>query len=153
MVYDQSKNMNSDSSFMQAMIYQIRALDPYGTMDNLSTDEMFEPFIIEKSKRKKIPVVGNMDHQTKSRIFVFYNTIASMIEKETEVMVSVIMDLSDEGFGRVLVYCGRLIVLNRTFRDAHRFGFDSLEKLINEGNKLVQSGKDAVKQFEEVARA
>ena len=53
-------------------------------------------------------------------------------------MVSPMMKMSHEGFGRLVLMAGRLIVVNKQLRDVHRFGFLSLEKLAEEGAKYVQ---------------
>ena len=51
------------------------------------------------------------------------------IERATGVMVSPMMKMHHEGFGRMVLTAGRLVVVNKQLRDVHRFGFDSLEKL------------------------
>lgn len=50
-------------------------------------------------------------------------------------------------FGWALIFSGRLILVSKTLRDAQRFGFDSLEKLNAEGEKLVQKGIDLAQRF------
>ncbi|MFN9557424.1 MAG: DUF269 domain-containing protein, partial [Dolichospermum sp.] len=45
---------------------------------------------------------------------------------------------------------GRLLLAVKTLRDAHRFGFDSFEKLDEEGTKFVEKGIDLAKRFPEV---
>ena len=55
------------------------------------------------------------------------------------------------GFGRMVLIGGRLVVVNKQLRDVHRFGFDSIEKLNAEGEKLVQSGVEMIEKFPEVA--
>ena len=60
------------------------------------------------------------------------------IERATGVMVSPMMKMHHEGFGRMVLIGGRLIVVNKQLRDVHRFGFDSLGKLAEEGEKLRQ---------------
>ena len=47
------------------------------------------------------------------------------------------MKVSHEGFGRVVLIAGRLVVFAKSLRDVHRFGFESLEKLAAEGAKVV----------------
>ena len=67
-------------------------------------------------------------------------------------MVQPMIKMSHEGFGRQVLIAGRLIVVNKQLRDVHRFGFDTLEKLADEGTKLVNSGVEMVEKFPEVAR-
>jgi probable nitrogen fixation protein len=63
------------------------------------------------------------------------------------------MKMSHEGFGRVLLTVGKLVVLVKTLRDVHRFGFDSLPALDREGEKAVTQAVATISQFPEVARA
>jgi probable nitrogen fixation protein len=46
---------------------------------------------------------------------------------------------------------GRLIVVNRYLRDIHRFGYASLAKLADAGNKLVAEGVKMVETYRDVA--
>ena len=48
-----------------------------------------------------------------------------------------IVNLSHEGFGRALISAGKLIVVDKTLRDVHRFGFKSLSKMKDEADKLL----------------
>jgi probable nitrogen fixation protein len=45
---------------------------------------------------------------------------------------------------------GRLMVVNKHLRDVHRFGFESMEKLAAEGEKLVAAGVEMIRQFPDV---
>ena len=45
----------------------------------------------------------------------------------------------------------RLIVVNKQLRDVHRFGFDNLGKLAEEGTKYVKAGVEMIEKFKEVA--
>jgi Protein of unknown function, DUF269. len=67
--------------------------------------------------------------------------------------MQVVINLNEEGFGWALVFCGKLLVVTRTLRDAERFGFASLEQMIDEGEKAVRSGSALIEKFPEVAIA
>ncbi|WP_299485607.1 NifX-associated nitrogen fixation protein [Acaryochloris sp. IP29b_bin.137] len=128
------------SPFLKAIVQQIRANDAYGTYRNWADETLLKPYIIPKKKRREISVEGEVDVITQSRILGFYRAIAAQIEQETGQLSQVVVDLSHEGFGWALIFSGRLILVSKTLRDAQRFGFDSLEKLNAEGEKLVQKG-------------
>jgi probable nitrogen fixation protein len=74
------------------------------------------------------------------------------IERASGVMVTPMMKMHHEGFGRIVLIAGRLIVVNKQLRDVHRFGFPSMEKLAEEGEKLVAAGVDMINKYPEVAR-
>lgn len=139
-----------ESPFLKAIVQQIRANDPYGTYRNWADELLLKPYILSKKERREIPVEGDVDPITQSRIMAFYRAIAARIEEETGQLSQVVIDLSHEGFGWALIFSGRLILVSKTLRDAQRFGFDSLEKLNAEGEKLVQKGVDLGRRFPEV---
>lgn len=138
------------SPFLQAIVQQIRANDAYGTYRNWSDELLLKPYVIPKKQRREIPVEGDVDPITLSRILGFYRAIAARIEQETGQLSQVVVDLSHEGFGWALIFSGRLILVSKTLRDAQRFGFDTFDKLNAEGEKLVQKGVDLAHRFPEV---
>lgn len=140
-----------NSPFLKAIVQQVRANDAYGTYRNWSDALLLKPYVIAKRARREISVEGEVDLITQSRIMAFYRAIAYCIEEETGLLSQVVIDLSHEGFGWALVFSGRLILVSKTLRDAQRFGFDSLEKLDAEGQKLVTRGVELARKFPEVA--
>ena len=96
--------------------------------------DLIEPYIVDKAKRKEIPLVGDPDPETIWRMELFYNAIGLTIERATGCMVSPMMKMSHEGFGRMILMAGRLIVVNKMLRDVHRYGYDNPE-LAEEGEK------------------
>ena len=61
------------------------------------------------------------------------------------------MNLSHEGFGRALITVGKLVVLDRTLRDVHRFGFASLSKMKDEADKYLSVAIGIIGSFPAVA--
>lgn len=123
--------------FIKQMIVQLRAMDSYGTYDTWKDVDVLDPLILTKERRREIPVVGDPDETTMSRVKAFYNALAQSIERESGLMAAPVINISHEGFGRALILVGKLVALDKILRDVHRFGFDSLDQLIEEAEKLV----------------
>ncbi len=140
-----------NAPFLKAIVQQIRANDPYGTYRNWADELLLKPYVLSKAQKREISVDGDVDPITQSRIMAFYRAVAYRIEEESGMLSQVVIDLSHEGFGWALVFSGRLLLVSKTLRDAQRFGFASLDKLNEEGEKLVQKGIDLAKKFPEVA--
>ncbi|MCP9628935.1 NifX-associated nitrogen fixation protein [Rhodopseudomonas palustris] len=140
-----------DAPVVKELIKQLRAQDTHGTWENRSDLKLLEPYIIDKAKRREIPLMGDPDPETLWRLELFYNAVALSIERETKIMVSPMMKMHHEGFGRLILSAGRLIVINKHMRDVHRFGFDNLGKLAEEGDKLVAAGVEMIRKFPDVA--
>lgn len=138
--------------FIRELIKQIRAQDTHGTWEGKSDAKLLEPYILTAEQRRALPMMGDPDPETLWRLDLFHNAVGLAIERATKCMVSPMTKMSHEGFGRTVLTTGRLIVCNRHLRDVHRFGYPSLAKLAEAGNKLVKEGISMIEQFPEVAR-
>lgn len=137
--------------FVRQMVTQMRAVDSYGTYDTWSDEKVLDPLILTKERRREIPVVGDPDEIVIARVKAFYNAVAVSIEEQCKLMAVPMLNLTHEGFGRVLIIVGKLVVLDRTLRDVHRFGFSSLEKLDEEADKLVQRAVKTIETYRSAA--
>ena len=140
------------NGFIKELIKQWRAQDMHGSWDGKSDLDLLEPYILTKEKRRAIPMMGDPDPETLWRVDLFYNAVGLAIERSTGIMVAPMMKMHHEGFGRMVLIGGRLIVVNKQLRDVHRFGFDNLGKLAEEGDKYVKAGVEMIEKFPEVAR-
>lgn len=145
-------NAAAEAPFVKELIKIWRAQDTHGAWDGKSDLDLLEPYIMDKQKRRALPIIGDPDPETIWRLELFFNAIALSIERATGVMISPMLKMSHEGFGRMVLIGGRLIVVNKQLRDVHRFGFDTLAKLAEEGDKLVQAGVEMIGKFPEVAK-
>ena len=137
--------------FVKQMIVQLRAMDSYGTYDTWKDVDVLDPLILTKERRREIPVVGDPDETTMSRVKAFYNALAQSIERESGLMAAPVINISHEGFGRALILVGKLVALDKILRDVHRFGFDSLDQLIEEAEKLISKATTLISEQRAVA--
>ncbi len=136
---------------IRQMVVQLRAMDSYGTYDTWSDARVLDPLVLTKERRKAIPVVGDPDETTVARIKAYYNALAQLLERETGLLAVPVINLSHEGFGRALILVGKLVALDRTLRDVHRFGFESLEALSAEAHKQLDKAAALVSAHRAVA--
>lgn len=142
----------AETPFVLELVRQWRAQDPHGAWDKKQDLDLLSPYVVDKDARRKIPIIGDPDPEILWRLELFYNAVGLSIERATGVMATPMMKLSHEGFGRVILIAGRLIVVNKNLRDVHRFGFENLQKLAHEGTKLVDAGIAMINKFPDVAR-
>lgn len=140
-----------DTDFLKEMLRQMRALDSYGQYDGKPAEKILAPFVLSRERKAQIPLVGDPDETTLARVKAFYNAIAVLIEKECGLMAVPMIHLSHEGFGRGLITVGKLVVLDRSLRDVHRFGFESLSKMKTEADKLLSVALEVVGKHPDVA--
>jgi probable nitrogen fixation protein len=138
-------------SFVVELIKQIRAQDTHGTWEGKSDAKLLEPYILTAEQRRAMPIMGDPDPDTLWRLDLFHNAVGLAIERATKCMVSPMTKMSHEGFGRTVLTAGRLIVVNRHLRDVHRFGFPSLAKLAEAGNKYANEGIAMIAKYPDVA--
>lgn len=140
-----------ETDFIKEMVRQMRALDSYGQYDGKPAASLLDPLVLTKERKAEIPIIGDPDETTVACIKAFYNAIAILIEKECGLMAVPLVHLTHEGFGRVLITVGKLVVLDRTLRDVHRFGFESLSKMKNEADKYLSVAIEIIGKFPDVA--
>ncbi len=140
-----------ETDFIKEMARQMRALDTYGSYAGWSVEQILDPFIMTKERKAEIPLVGDPDDITIARVKAFYNAIAVLIEKECKLLAVPLVHLTHEGFGRSLITVGKLVAVDKTLRDVHRFGFASLSKMKDEADKLLSVAIERIGQYPGVA--
>ncbi|ANT54616.1 MULTISPECIES: NifX-associated nitrogen fixation protein [Mesorhizobium] len=139
--------------FVKCLVRLIRAQDSYGSWEGKPDAELLGDFIVTKQQLRAIPIIGDPDPDVLWRLNMFYAAVGLTIEERSGLMASPMMEMSHEGFGRVVLTSGRLVVLSKTLRDVHRFGFETLWKLAAAGTKLAGDATAALETYPEVARA
>jgi probable nitrogen fixation protein len=151
-VAETETNAVAEMPFVKELIKVWRAQDTHGAWDNKTDLSLIQDYIVDKEARKALPLMGDPDPETIWRMELFYNAVALSIEKATGVMVSPMLKMSHEGFGRMVLIGGRLIVVNKQLRDVHRYGYDNLSKLEEEGDKAVKQGIEMIEKWPDVAK-
>lgn len=137
--------------FVILMARQLRAMDSYGTYDTWSDAKVLDQLILTKERRRAIPVVGDPDEITLSRVKAYYNALSQQLEARVELMAVPVINITHEGFGRALILVGRLVAHDKTLRDVHRFGFESLEKMVEESEKIITKAQSLVEKYHAAA--
>ncbi len=137
-----------ENLFIDTLIGQVRALDQFGTWANKSDEDILsEKYVKTKEQLKDIPVIADIDEMQIQDIRLIFQAIALAFEKKTGVMCSVVMEMSHEGFGRAVVIADKIVIVNKFFKDAHRYSFRSYEQLVQEGNKMLENAIKIYKEY------
>lgn len=139
--------------FVMELVKQWRAQDTHGSWDGKKDEQLLAPYIVTREQRRQMPIIADPDAALLWRLELFYNAVGLAIERRTGVVAAPMMKLHHEGFGRLVLTSGRLIVVNKYLRDVHRFGFESMDKLAAEGEKLVSDGVAMIEAYPEVVNA
>ncbi|CAH2599527.1 NifX-associated protein [Rhodovastum atsumiense] len=139
--------------FLQCLVSRIRAEDTFGAWENKPDTALLADYIVTKEERRAIPIIGDPDPDTLGRLEKFYQAIGLAVERQTGIIASPMMKVTHEGFGRVVLIAGKLVVYARTLRDVHRFGFNDLGALAADGMKAVDQAVAMIEAHPELARA
>lgn len=130
------------------LIRQIRALDQFGNWAKTSDEELLvKKYVKTKEDLKTIPLIADIDEMLINDIKMIYKAIALAFERQTGIVCNVIMEMSHEGFGRCAVITDRICIVDKYFKDAHRFGYRTLEALFEDGEKNLAKSIAIYEQY------
>uniref|UniRef100_A0A7C2ZJN3 DUF269 domain-containing protein n=1 Tax=Hydrogenobacter sp. TaxID=2152829 RepID=A0A7C2ZJN3_9AQUI len=139
--------------FLKEIVSQVRAYDTYGTWEKRSDEDLLKEFLKGENK-KPLSLMGHcqIDPKAMLKIYAYFKALGATIEKLSGFITSVVINMDDEGNGTVLIYTGRLILVNKSIRNAHMFGFKSIEDMKSQGEKLIHKALHFLENHTEVAR-
>ena len=140
------------SPFLAQLVAVIRAEDSHGHWENRADAEILAEYILTPEERRAIPMMGDPDPEVMWRLTKFHDAVGLLVEKRTGCMASQMQKFHHEGFGRLVLIAGRLVVVSRHLRDVHRFGFETWTKLAQAGEALVESAVAVIEKYPEAAR-
>ena len=113
-------------AFVRELVKVWRAQDTHGTWDAKSDAELLEPLYRRQGSASALPIVRDPDPETilAARTVLQRHLLGD--REATGVMISPMLKMHHEGFGRMVLIGGRLIVVNKQLRDVHRFGLTIL---------------------------
>jgi len=136
------------NAFTEELIRQLRATDQFGNWSKMSDEELLtKKYVKTKEDLKAIPIIADIDEMLIGEIKMIYKAIALQFERKTGVMCNVVMEMSHEGFGRCIVIADKIVLVDKYFKDAHRFGYRTLEKLYEDGQKLLDRAFEIYEQY------
>ncbi|WP_345984514.1 NifX-associated nitrogen fixation protein [Sulfurimonas sp. HSL-1656] len=136
------------NAFTEELIRQLRATDQFGNWSKMSDEELLtKKYVKTKEQLKEIPIIADIDEMLIGEIKMIYKAIALQFERKTGVMCNVVMEMSHEGFGRCIVIADKIVLVDKYFKDAHRFSFRTLDKLYEDGQKLLDRAFEIYEQY------
>jgi len=134
--------------FTEELIRQLRATDQFGNWSKMSDEELLTAkYVKTKEDLKKIPIIADIDEMLIGEIKMIFKAIALQFERQTGVMCNVVMEMSHEGFGRCIVIADKIVLVDKYFKDAHRFSYRTLDKLYEDGQKYLDKAFSIYAQY------
>ena len=75
------------------------------------------------------------------------SAIATYLEQETEQKTEIFINLNTAGLGWILIFCNRALVISQFLPNAERFEFKSVEHLVQEGEKMIESALNVAQSY------
>jgi probable nitrogen fixation protein len=136
------------NAFTEELIRQLRATDQFGNWSKMSDEELLtKKYVKTKEDLKNIPIIADIDEVLIGEIKMIFKAIALQFERKTGVMCNVVMEMSHEGFGRCIVIADKIVLVDKYFKDAHRFGYRTIDKLYEDGQKHLDKAFKIYEQY------
>ncbi len=136
-----------ESEFMKEIVKQMQALDTCGSYDEWPVARILAPFVLTGERKQDVSATDDPDEIIVLRVKAFYNAIASLIEKECGLKAVLMVAPIHEGSGRAVITTGKLVVMDKTLGNVHRFGFPSLSKMKDEADKLLSVALEIIGKY------
>lgn len=138
----------SNSTFWNALVRQVRAIDQWGSWDNWTDEKILtQKFIRSREEMSEIPIMADVDERVLNAIRLFLQGLAQAVEKESGLMTSAILDVNHEGFGRGLIIHKNVVLFEKVYREAHRFHFTDLDSLVKNGEKMLNTALQTIEKM------
>ncbi len=131
----------SNIPFLREMVQQIRAQDTSEIYRDYS-NELLLKTLLHNSDLDEANDISSL-----RRISAFYHAVTCRLEQETGQMAEIFINLSPDGMGWILIFCGRLLVVSKFIRKDQSFKFESLEDLATEGEKVTQDALELAREY------
>ena len=141
--------LEGGAGFVHDLARRLRGRKGLDAWDGLSDEEVLAP-LVHSGRREWAE--GAPDPDVYLHIELFYEAVAAAVEARTGIPCAPMLRMHHEGHGRVVVLAGRLVVVSRSLRDVSRFGFESVEKIAEAGDRLVNAGAEMIARFPDAAR-
>lgn len=125
--------------------------DFFGRHAALSPQEKIAKLFLASSEDKsKSEFNCAVSPKVRQQVPVLFQAIAGVMEERSGIMVQSTAEINAEGFGRGLLYSGRIILVLKSLRAGFPFPFTSEEKVIRYGVECVEEGLAYLQKINEM---
>ncbi|WP_438446517.1 DUF269 domain-containing protein [Gorillibacterium sp. sgz5001074] len=140
--------------FERCVLSILDAHDRYGLLGRKTKEEKLKKhFLLDKeSVRGGSTLCGTDSASIRRQAEVFFKAVAMAIDMRTGVPTCSIVEMDAEGFGRAVVYSGRLVLAAQAWRQG-QFGFSAMEDVEREASRLITGSIEWLERYPDMARA
>lgn len=113
-------------------------------------DKIAKQFLASPADQQQSDFNCAVSTEVRRQVPLVFQAIAGVMEEKSGAMVQSTAEINGEGFGRGLLYSGRVILVLRSLRAGFPFPFTSEEKVILYGVECIEEGLTFLDKYKEV---
>ncbi|KWX85325.1 hypothetical protein AMQ83_25450, partial [Paenibacillus riograndensis] len=138
-------------AFVRRLCNLLDTADFFGRHASLSPQEKIAKlFLASAEDKNKSDFNCAVSPKVRQQVPILFQAIAGVMEEKSGAMVQSAAEINVEGFGRGLLYTGRVILVLKSLRAGAPFPFTSEEKTIRYGVECIEEGLDFLEKYKEM---
>ncbi|MHA6534679.1 DUF269 domain-containing protein [Paenibacillus sp. BAC0078] len=147
------KELDKDTAdaFVRRLCHLLDTGDFFGRYAALSPQEKIAKlFLASPEDKNQSDFNCAVSPKVRQQVPVIFQAIAGVMEEKSGIMVQSTAEINMEGFGRGLLYSGRVILVLKSLRAGFPFPFTSEEKAVRYGVECVEEGLAFLQKYNEM---
>lgn len=125
--------------------------DFYGRHASLpAAEKIGKLFLASAGDRQQSEFNCTVSPKVRQQVPLLFQAMAGVMEERSGLLIQSSAEINGEGFGRGLLYSGRVILVLRSLRAGFPFPFTSLEKTIRYGAEGIEEGLAFLDKYHEL---
>lgn len=138
-------------AFVRRLCNLLDTEDFFGRYAALSPQEkIVQQFLASSEDKSQSDFNCAVSPKVRQQVPLLFQAIAGVMEERSGIMIQSTAEINNEGFGRGLLYSGRVILVLKSLRAGFPFPFTSEEKVIRYGVECVEEGLAFLDNYKEV---
>lgn len=143
-----------DKDMADALVRRLGSLldaeDFFGRYAALSPQEkLVRQFLASPEDKNQSEFNCAVSPKVRKQVPLLFQAIAGVMEEKSGTMVQSTAEINAEGFGRALLYTGRVILVLKSLRAGFPFPFTSEDKTIRYGVACIEEGLAFLEKYKE----
>ncbi|WP_249900417.1 DUF269 domain-containing protein [Paenibacillus sp. PK3_47] len=138
-------------AFVRRLCSLLDAGDYFGRLSSLTPQgKIAQQFLASIADREQSDFNCAVSPKVRQQVPLVFQAAAGVMEEKSGALVQSTAEINGEGFGRGLLYSGRVILVLKSLRAGFPFPFTSEEKLIRYGVECIEEGLCFLNKYKEV---
>ncbi|MEK8215944.1 DUF269 domain-containing protein [Paenibacillus sp. FSL L8-0463] len=138
-------------AFVRRLCHLLDTEDFFGKYASFTPQaKIAKQFLASAEDKSKSEFNCAVSPEVRHQVPLVFQAIAGVVEEKSGVIVQSTAEINGEGFGRGLLYTGRVILVLKSLRAGFPFPFTAEEKLIRYGVECVEEGLAYLHKYKEI---